>query len=62
MLQTGDRVAFSFWEAGCMIWAGSLDIYEVFCQAWFYKEGNVLKIDTDRDLIAVRGDRLFPIA
>ncbi|WP_448573628.1 hypothetical protein [Trichothermofontia sp.] len=56
MLQTGDRVTFSFWEAGCMIWVGSLDAYETFCQAWFHKEGNVIKIDIDtvRQLILDR--------
>jgi hypothetical protein len=28
------RVEFSFLEAGCMIWAGNLDMYERFCDAW----------------------------
>ncbi|AFY62014.1 hypothetical protein [Synechococcus sp. PCC 6312] len=45
MLQPGDSVEFSFWEAGCMIWLGSLDIYESFCQAWFSLEDNVIKTD-----------------
>ncbi|MDS3860124.1 hypothetical protein RIF25_04825 [Thermosynechococcaceae cyanobacterium BACA0444] len=45
MLQPGDRVEFSFWEAGCMIWLGSLDVYESFCQAWFSLEDNVIKTD-----------------
>jgi len=34
MLQRGDRVEFSFWEAGCMIWVGAWEAYQPFCQAW----------------------------
>lgn len=45
MLEPGDSVEFSFWEAGCMIWVGSLPAYESFCQAWFQLENNVIKTD-----------------
>ncbi len=47
MLQLGDSVEFSFWEAGCMIWLGSLDAYDSFCQAWFNVVDNVMTTDME---------------
>ncbi len=47
MLQLGESVEFSFWEAGCMIWLGSLPRVPSFCQAWFQLEDNVVKTDPD---------------
>lgn len=38
MLQIGDRVEFSFWEAGCLIWVGAWEAYPFFYQAWDLSE------------------------
>lgn len=45
-----DRVEFTFWETGSMLWVGALEAYQSFCRAWCLIENNVVK----NELAAVR--------
>lgn len=49
-MNIGDRVEFTFWETGSMLWVGALEAYQPFCRAWCLIENNVVK----NDLAAVR--------
>lgn len=51
MLNWGDRVEFSFWEAGCLIWVCSQDIHPAFCAAWNLVDAEGRIIGTDREAL-----------
>ena len=46
-MQKGDRIEFSFWEAGCLIWVGCQDLgglsYEEFCNLIWGNDPEKLK-------------------